>query len=96
MIQRLVCKKWVEQMRADLLKYSIATKSLKDEEIESCYNLFLGLKYHCRISFMFRRGANLQMAEVTSIPRSMSLPELQHFLSDHRLSCQSPSSRFDF
>lgn len=50
MIQRLVCKKWVEQMRADLSKYSIATKSLKDEEIESCYNLFLGLKYHRHIS----------------------------------------------
>lgn len=87
-------KEWIAAMRQELSSFSISTKSIKDKDMEACYNVFIGLKYLPYIIVRIRIAANLLMAGVSIVPRTMSLTELHSFLKDHRLTCSSPQSMY--
>ena len=87
-------KEWIAAMRQDLSSFSISTKSVKDKDMEACYNVFIGLKYLPYIIVKHRIAANLLMAGVSVVPRTMSLTELHSFLKEHRLTCSTPHSMY--
>lgn len=93
-LKKSVEREWRREILAELSGAGVDVSSVKKEDVEDLYNLYLSLKWVSRLEFMGRQGALVQMSDPLLNPREVSFDALRSFMKLHHIAIPEPASQY--